>query len=664
MLQLGDRVAVTLQAQAHPATVRFLGVVAGKQGSWAGVELDTPGLGKNDGSVQGHAYFTCPPLAGLFLPPAKLAPLTAAVPSTSAKRAPSAPSTPIRAAPSTPARPSTVRPTPRAVSGTVRRSSLTPLKSSLAASTKYATPPLPSIPLAFRSTTPLFRSVTSTSGGTPAKPKPSLSTPNRRSSNVFDRSTGPSGAAPPLPPPANSVRTPASRRTSNVFDRSVGPSSTVGPSMGERTPSSRRTSNVFDRSVGPSTERTPGKRTSSVFERSVGASTSSSFLATEPPRSFSRSSFASSTRSSTALSIHGETSLSFQDELRSAKEEKEGTFKLLEASERMGRELEERIDRLGKDGAEKERELRREIERLTTELEATGERETAALHGRTGSEEELLKERGTNTTLGASLLSLETTHATTLSSHAVAHADSQAQLAAMTLELEGSQETLISERLDWADQRAALEEELERLQEAGLALCGAYEAKIAALTPSPLIPSPSPSPIIAPPPQEKEKTRAEQIDLESSLLELEHLRTKLAGLEGTLERITVDREVERSEWDGRKKRASEIEGGLRGDLKLLKSNIGSCALFIVPLLMGYRRQDKGDCESQGEDLGAGVCSPRVLCSAGGRARRDRALAWLWGRLTCRQSLGDRGGRAAARGGGAQRGDRTQGGGAA
>lgn len=48
------------------ATVRFVGQTQFAPGTWVGVELDSP-VGKNNGSVQGVAYFWCRPNYGLFL---------------------------------------------------------------------------------------------------------------------------------------------------------------------------------------------------------------------------------------------------------------------------------------------------------------------------------------------------------------------------------------------------------------------------------------------------------------------------------------------------------------------------------------------------------------------------------------------------------------------
>ncbi|CEP09877.1 hypothetical protein [Parasitella parasitica] len=62
-LHIGDRV----QVNNHHGTVRFIGTTKFKAGTWAGIELDSVGSGKNDGSVDGKRYFVCPPKTGLFI---------------------------------------------------------------------------------------------------------------------------------------------------------------------------------------------------------------------------------------------------------------------------------------------------------------------------------------------------------------------------------------------------------------------------------------------------------------------------------------------------------------------------------------------------------------------------------------------------------------------
>ncbi|XP_014672121.1 PREDICTED: CAP-Gly domain-containing linker protein 4-like [Priapulus caudatus] len=64
----GDRVIV---AGTCLGTVRFAGETLFAAGFWYGVELDNP-VGKNNGTVQGIAYFTCRNNHGIFAPPTRL----------------------------------------------------------------------------------------------------------------------------------------------------------------------------------------------------------------------------------------------------------------------------------------------------------------------------------------------------------------------------------------------------------------------------------------------------------------------------------------------------------------------------------------------------------------------------------------------------------------
>ena len=50
---------------SKPGTVRYIGETKFAPGEWAGVELDAA-LGKNDGTVGGEQYFSCPPMHGVF----------------------------------------------------------------------------------------------------------------------------------------------------------------------------------------------------------------------------------------------------------------------------------------------------------------------------------------------------------------------------------------------------------------------------------------------------------------------------------------------------------------------------------------------------------------------------------------------------------------------
>ena len=65
---VGDRVHTGKNGQG---TVRYLGIIEGTSGAWAGVELDSPN-GKNDGTAKGRRYFQCRQKYGTFVRPQTL----------------------------------------------------------------------------------------------------------------------------------------------------------------------------------------------------------------------------------------------------------------------------------------------------------------------------------------------------------------------------------------------------------------------------------------------------------------------------------------------------------------------------------------------------------------------------------------------------------------
>lgn len=72
-MKLGDRCEVLSDDQLVKklGTVRYLGETKFQPGLWVGIQYDEP-LGKNDGSVQGERYFTCPKNYGGFVRPTKV----------------------------------------------------------------------------------------------------------------------------------------------------------------------------------------------------------------------------------------------------------------------------------------------------------------------------------------------------------------------------------------------------------------------------------------------------------------------------------------------------------------------------------------------------------------------------------------------------------------
>ncbi|XP_014863645.1 PREDICTED: CAP-Gly domain-containing linker protein 4-like isoform X2 [Poecilia mexicana] len=64
----GERVLVAGQ---RTGVVQYCGKTSFAPGVWLGIELDKPN-GKNDGSVGGVRYFSCPPKHGVFAPPSRV----------------------------------------------------------------------------------------------------------------------------------------------------------------------------------------------------------------------------------------------------------------------------------------------------------------------------------------------------------------------------------------------------------------------------------------------------------------------------------------------------------------------------------------------------------------------------------------------------------------
>uniref|UniRef100_A0A8C1BSB5 Si:dkeyp-47f9.4 n=1 Tax=Cyprinus carpio carpio TaxID=630221 RepID=A0A8C1BSB5_CYPCA len=67
-VHLRERVLVVGQ---RTGVVRYYGKTGFAPGFWLGIELDKPS-GKNDGSVGGVRYFSCPPKHGVFAPPSRV----------------------------------------------------------------------------------------------------------------------------------------------------------------------------------------------------------------------------------------------------------------------------------------------------------------------------------------------------------------------------------------------------------------------------------------------------------------------------------------------------------------------------------------------------------------------------------------------------------------
>ncbi|EUC46580.1 hypothetical protein COCMIDRAFT_92529, partial [Bipolaris oryzae ATCC 44560] len=87
-IRVGQTVETTGEQQG---IVRYVGPIHVSDGTFVGIELPTP-TGKNDGSVRGERYFTCPPGHGLFIRDSSIAAIIS-------QPVPPPPSTPKSAAP-------------------------------------------------------------------------------------------------------------------------------------------------------------------------------------------------------------------------------------------------------------------------------------------------------------------------------------------------------------------------------------------------------------------------------------------------------------------------------------------------------------------------------------------------------------------------------------
>ncbi|XP_031623867.1 restin homolog isoform X3 [Contarinia nasturtii] len=70
-LSVGDRVIVSSGMGSRAGILQYIGETRFAAGNWCGVQLDEPS-GKNDGTVDGVQYFSCPSNYGIFVPLAKV----------------------------------------------------------------------------------------------------------------------------------------------------------------------------------------------------------------------------------------------------------------------------------------------------------------------------------------------------------------------------------------------------------------------------------------------------------------------------------------------------------------------------------------------------------------------------------------------------------------
>ncbi|GAA6064507.1 hypothetical protein JCM10212_004868 [Sporobolomyces blumeae] len=555
---VGDEVSFEVGGEAMEGTVRFIGEVSGKAGSWGGVELSPAfaGRGKNDGSVKGVHYFTCPPACGLFLPLTKIVakPRPRPAPSAgtraakyagmsakdlAARRSTITPAAPAPSAIDSPTSPSK-KPTPRrSLSPTKPRQSLSPTKPT------FATPKPP---------TRL------------ARPSLGVSTP----AMAGRKSIGPTGT-----PLASSIKRPGSSLRTH--------SSMAAPEVPPIPSAYGRTRSVTPSSMsGRITPSTPGammrRRTSMASE--MGSSVNGTRPTTPSFRSQSRQSLASST--SRQSQRDGDELDGLRRELDEIKHREEETRVLLEGSEKMGREMEDQLE--DKTRALEEAEER--IVKLEAETRRLREREEERQAGTAAGSEDETKLRETE----EKVVSLERQLEQQTQQLAKTKLEFQHKSAAKEGEIESLRERVERMAKEHLEERADLNVQIDKLRTAGQALCETYEEKIAEIELARLealelaetlqaqqsnasATSRSSSPTLRRSPSTNlaaSSASAAAIDAENAQADLEHLRSRVAQLEEQLEDARHHLEQEVALASERRSKTGEVEAGLRSEIKQLK----------------------------------------------------------------------------------------------
>ncbi|GAA5968349.1 hypothetical protein JCM3765_002911 [Sporobolomyces pararoseus] len=547
--EVGDQVTFEVQGERMEGTVRFIGQVDGKAGEWGGVELseEFSGKGKNDGSVKGVQYFACPPQCGLFLPLAKIS----------------------------------AKPKPRPTPTTTTRAS------------KYAG--MSAKDLASRRTT-LTASTSTASPTSPTKtPRRSLS-PTKPRSSLSPTKPTPSYTT---PKPATRLARPSIGGISTPSRKSLGPTGTPLASSIKRPPSSLRQSNSMmappevppipsaygrTRSVTPSqmsgriTPSTPGammrRRTS--MASSMSSSTNGERPSTPNLRSSSRQSFASSTSRQSHRSGYGggEDVEELRKELDELRKREEETRTLLEGSEQLGREMEDRLE-------EKNRILEEQEERLRV-LELESKKAVPVDEDGAGEYDNKLQER---------IIELERQLEQQTQQISKMKLESSRKSAAKEAELESLRERLAQSTKEHEEERLDLNQQIDKLRNAGQALCETYEEKIAEIELARLeavelvetLQAQQSSSRSSSPPSSIHRSastnlsasasHAAAIDAETALAEADHLRSKVAQLEEQLEDARTSLELELEEAKERKYKTGESEQALKNEIKQLKDII-------------------------------------------------------------------------------------------
>ncbi|GAA5935557.1 uncharacterized protein JCM15063_001076 [Sporobolomyces koalae] len=563
---VGDLVSFEVVGERLEGTVRFIGAVDGKAGEWGGVELteEYAGRGKNDGSVKGVQYFACPPQCGLFLPLAKIT----AKSQSRAARPPSAAGLRSSQYAAMPARDLAARRT--TLSASVSEQSKSPTKRTVATPRRSLSPTKPRASLSpTKPTPPSF----STPKPTTRLARPSLGGGTIATPTTSRKSLGPTGT-----PLAASIKRPGSslRQNSMMAPPEVPPIPSAYGRTRSVTPS-QMSGRITPSTSGAMTRR----RTSMASSVSSSVNGGAGERPTTPSlRSSSRQSFASSTsRQSHRIADDVD---ELRRELLESKKREEETRTLLEGSEQLGREMEDRLEDAKRMLEERDERLD-ELERR----EAKQEPPPRPANDETSDDARRLQEK---------IAQLE--HDLDQQTQQIAKTKSEAarKSAAKEAELESLRERIALTSKEHEDERVDLNQQIDKLRNAGQALCETYEEKIAEIelarlealelaetlqaeqqhrssdsvtsrSGSPTFPRSISTNLSA------STAYAAAIDAETAVAEADHLRSKVAQLEEQLEDARANLEHEMDTARDRRTKAGEAEQSLRDEIKQLQATI-------------------------------------------------------------------------------------------
>lgn len=355
--------------------------------------------------------------------------------------------------------------------------------------------------------------------------------------------------------------------------------------------------------VTPSTPGAMMRRRTSLAQSELGSSIRPG---TPSLRSSSRQSFASSvsrqSQRSAASNADPEELDDLRRELAEAQQRESEMRQLLEGSERLGREMEDRL-------TEKNRRIDGLEERLT-ELEKERDRARQEEDARLAAAAAQGGEEGDRAARVRELEKRVEEQAAALEAQKAAHdklkLEGKHKAAAKEAEVESLRERLERAAKDHDEERADLNGQVDKLRSAGQALCETYEEKIAEIELARLEAVELAETLQAqldgagdrPPPSREGSpvlsrnlsasvSAAQAIDAENTRAELDHLRDKVATLEEQLEDARMQLEQEFEEAKARRGKAGEAEQRLKGEIASLKEAVGT-SLRSLTLLYRVR----------------------------------------------------------------------------